>query len=236
MRIYKIIISLTLVLLFSACQSQKTVTVTPDTANLTDSFRLYFEKNGIATVTGKVFQVKVFEHTRVIMPAQGDYPAIRYYTYDLAIAPIHAVLPLQIKDVFVKPTGAAWDYFDGKQSFLFPAPEFQKDFVKSATFNRWKSVDQLHPYEYRFAYSNLSDKVQAERKMTTAVLDEGMAIVDVVIAYNGTSETIRVDMRSGVIVFIDPQDPRIADVWGVGSLMNHEGVGSVFAAMASINQ
>ena len=234
MKIHTICRSVVVLLFLSACQPIQSVTITPTTPKLTESFRRYFETDALVTVTGKVFEVKVFEHARVEVAEEGDYPAIRYYTYDLAIAPVHAILPLQLKDVFVKPTDEAWDYFDGKQVFLYPAPEYQKDFVKSATFNQWRSVDQLHAFEYRFVYSNLSNAIQAERGMESAVLDEGMAVVDVVIAYNGTSETIRVDLRSKVAVITDPLDPRLTDMWGVGLLMDHLGVSSVFGAMGSI--
>lgn len=236
MRVHYGIKSLILVLFLSACQTYQSVTVTPTTTNLTESFRSYFQREAVVTVAGKVFEIKVFQHARVEVAATGDTPAIRYYTYDFAIAPINARLPMQLKDVFVKPTGAAWDYFDGKQVYLFPAPEVQEDFVKSATFNTWKTVDQLHVYQYRLVYSNLSYPVQSERGMSTSTLDDGMAIVEVVIKCNGVVETIRVDLRDHVMTFTDPLDPHIPEVWGVASLMAGKGVGSAFAPMGSLDR
>lgn len=234
MRVHYGIKSLILVLFLSACQTYQSVTVVPTTTNLSESFRLYFQSEDVVTVTGKVFEVKVFQHARVEVAANGETPAIRYYTYDLGIAPINARLPMQLKDVLVKPTGAAWDYFDGNQVYLFPAPEFQEDFVKSATFNTWNSIDQLQAYRYRLVYSNLSYPVQNERGMSTSTLDDGMAVIEVVIKCNGVVEMIYVDLRDHVLTFTDPSDPRIPEVWGVASLMAGKGVGSIFAPMGSL--
>jgi hypothetical protein len=179
-------------------------TLTADNQQLNYSMKNYFNQEAIGSAKGTRFEVKII---RLVKALVTDPEPIKFYYYDLVIAPITNQLPIQLKNVIVSPTGKTKDYFKNKTGTGYMTPDDLKDFVKSVTFNTWDSVTELHAYEYTLCYSNLSDAVQDQRQLSTADLDEGMTTLDVTIYFNNTHETIRVSLNEDLLTISDKTDP-----------------------------
>lgn len=223
--VWKIVIFTLLTMFITGCQEVKRNEISGNTVGLNLSMKAYFNQKYIGIGRGKVFEVKVIRLAKITSPAYNeasqDSP-MRFYYYDIVIAPISEVLPLQIKNVIVYPTDKAKGYFLGKQTYTYPAPDQYKDFISSTEFNRWDKVEDLFAYEYMFVYSNLTDAVQAERGISTQDLDNGMATIDVSISYNDHTEKIRISLLHPLEIIDSNDHPLLALDDNIAKLYNNE--------------
>lgn len=222
--IMTIVITLLMTVL-SGCQEVKRNEISANTVGLNLSMKAYFDQEYIGIGRGKVFEVKIIRLAKLTSPtyneASQDSP-LRFYYYDIVIAPISEVLPLQIKNVIVYPTDKAKDYFWGKQTYTYPAPEQYEDFISSTEFNKWDKVEDLFAYEYMFVYSNLTDSVQAERGISTQDLDSGMSTIDVSISYNDHKEKIRISLLHPLEIIDSSDHPLLTLDDNIAKLYNNE--------------
>jgi len=174
-----------------------------DHPQLNSTMKHYFNQEAIGSARGEFFEVKI---VRLVKAIVSDPEPIKYYYYDLVIAPITTHLPIQLKNVIVYPSGKAADYFKNKTGTGYMTPDDLKDFVKMATFNTWDSIVELNAYEYTLLYSNLSDAIQKQRNLSTADLDEGMSTLDVTVYFNNTHETIQVSLSEDLMTLSDKTD------------------------------
>lgn len=171
-----------------------------DDPRLNATMKYFFNQEAIGSARGEFFEIKIIRLVKAIV---SDPEPIKYYYYDLVIAPITNRLPIQLKNVIVYPTGKAADYFKNKTGTGYMTPDDNKDFVKMATFNTWDSIVELNAYEYTLLYSNLSDATQKQRNLSTADLDEGMSTLDVTVYFNNTHETIQVTLSEDLMTITD---------------------------------
>lgn len=219
------IVIIMLITVLSGCQEIKRNEISGVTVGLNLSMEAYFNQEYIGIGRGKVFEVKVIRLAKITSPAYNDASQdspLRFYYYDIVIAPISEVLPLQIKNVIVYPTDKAKTYFLGKQTYTYPAPEQYEDFISSTEFKKWDKVEDLFAYEYMFVYSNLTDSVQTERGISTQDLDSGMATVDVSISYNDHTEKIRVSLMHPIEIIDSNDHPLLALDDNIAKLYNNE--------------
>jgi hypothetical protein len=214
-------------------QMDQTKILTKDHPKINFSLKNYFNQEAIGVARGKAFEVKIVRLVKITVSTNDPKENVQYYYYDILIAPITDQLPLQFKNVIVYPTGKAVDYFKNKQTYLYPAPNQYRDFVKTVTFNKWDEIRNLYVYEYTFLYSNLSDSVQSERKMSTFDLDEGMKTIDVTISYNNTSETIRVGLDEPLVTVNTNNDPLMELDSNIKDIFENKGITSSFGIFAT---
>lgn len=181
--------------------------ITINNPNINITMQNYLNQESIGSAQGKVFGVKIIRLVKIVNNSIQNQEPIKYYYYDLVIAPITNQLPIQLKNVVVYPSGKATEYFKNKNGEGYATPDDFQNFITSTRFNKWTKIQALYAYEYSLIYSNLSDRIQEQRKVSTSELDDGMATIDVTISFNNTSETIRVNLDAPMVTITASTDP-----------------------------